>query len=271
MDKKQALRIAQTAVARWTALSPAVEELAEALAARSPESPPAFAGEDFALATAVAAGIAPAWGVFYEEFGAHIRQVAARHCRSAGDADEVCQDFLGDAPVKLVPYAGRCSLYGWLAAVVPNVARDFYRRREREVSLDEMSGDEDCGRIPPPLPGAANSHGAARAHPGSIIDRSRCREMLEGSLKAAWSRQDDDERVLLEYKFLRGMKSREIAAMILHIKEDVVSKRLRRALESLGRNLRRHALIHYKYDSDGVRHCVELVVGVTEFSLDAEV
>ncbi|MCX7012474.1 MAG: sigma-70 family RNA polymerase sigma factor [Candidatus Sumerlaeota bacterium] len=237
--------------------------VAAALARHYPRGdPPAqFAAEDFALAAAVCAGDSQAWAAFYNEFRGFIVRVARRFARNEADAEEIAQDFSGEEAVRrLALYSGRCSLQGWLAAVVPNIVRDWYRRRAREVMPDSQApaGAESEGRRMDDAPGLTREEALAAVE--DRLDRPPCETVLRESLRSGWSLLKAEDREILEFKFLHGLRNREIMAA-LRAREDVVSKRLKKAVERLGKLLRRYALTRFEYDAQAVRDCVELLVG----------
>jgi len=264
VENRLAIQIAAAAQARWPALRIDPQTVAEALRRHYAQGPPppGLAAEDFALAAAVAAGDRAAWAVFYAECRAFAQHVARRFCRNDVDAEEIAEDFVAEeAPRRLAGYAGRCSLKGWLAAVTPNVARDWHRRRAREVMPDSQTPQADEPASPPGMDSLAGvTREQALENMEVRIDRRYCETVLRECFKAGWQKLGPQERMVLEYKYRHGLKNREIT-LVLKAREDVVSKRLKKAVARLGSHLRRHALTRYDCNLETLGRCVDLLVG----------
>ncbi len=271
MKKQIALTMLEKAQARWPRLAVDLSCIEDALRRHyASESPAQIAAEDYVLACGVAAQVPVAWEIFYAEYGDFLRRVIRRHCQNDGDAEEIASDFCGeDAPRRLRLYAGRCSLRGWLAGVAPNVARDWHRRRRREILLPQAAEQDDSGDSP----GMGLDERAAMTREeterglNTAIDERECEKMLRDSFRSGWALLRPDMREILEYKYVHGLKSREIGAMILRVREDVVSKRLKKALAGFGRLLRLHALSKFNYTAEEVGYCVDLLLGRLDFQL----
>ena len=268
MPESAAVEAARAARSRWPSVTISPRVVCEAMRRHYGDATPPsrFAGEDFALATAVAAGDQAAWSVFYSECHAFVQQVARRHCRNEGDAEEIAQDVVGEeAARRLKGYAGRCSLKGWLATITPNIVRDWHRRRAHEISVDPQPNRE--AGSPPAMddrPGVTREESLENVE--ERVDRPYCETVLRESLRAGWERLKQAEQAILEYKFLHRLKNREIM-LVFQLREDVVSKRLKKAIGRLGSQLRRYALTRFDCSAEVLRRCMELVVG--RASLDA--
>ena len=99
--------------------------------------------EDLFLATACARGNRIAWEYFADDYLPLLHRMATQACRQVQEGEDVAQEIaenlLADKS-KLAAYDGRGTLAGWLRVTVSHAAIDRFRRKRREVSLDEEDG-----------------------------------------------------------------------------------------------------------------------------------
>ncbi len=100
--------------------------------------------EDLFLATACARGDRIAWEYFADEYLPLVRGMAARACRQLMESEDLAQELVAGLisdRTRLGGYSGRGSLAGWLRVAISHAAIDRFRRRKREVPLDESGGE----------------------------------------------------------------------------------------------------------------------------------
>jgi RNA polymerase sigma-70 factor, ECF subfamily len=123
-------------------------------------------------------------------------------------------------------YRGRGSLMGWLRTTLAQRFVDHHRRSHRETTLDDPEQPLD-----PPAPSSEETPPHLTA--------------LAGAMEDALARQDAEDRFLLAAYYLDGRTLLQIA-MTLRVHEATVSRRLRRAIEEIRkqvlRNLRQAGL-----------------------------
>jgi RNA polymerase sigma factor (sigma-70 family) len=228
----------------------------------SGSSPMDLVLKDLYLVAAIEDGNHAAWERFYVERFHTLVRLANRFCENEEDAEEIIQQFASDLPVRLHCFAGRCSLAGWLAVVIPNIVRDHYRRLERETSLDarldKASATDDQASAD--FSSDLSDQGNASAETRNGIDRSKCGELLSGVLNRAMNFLKPEWRDLIYYKYMRGLSSREIAAAIFHIKEDVISKWLKKALAKLQGHARDIAQEEHRVSKEELQDCLETLL-----------
>jgi len=120
--------------------------------------------EELALARACAAGHERAWEVFLTRYREKLYDAARSITREDSSARELADSLYADLygtetregrrTCKLNYYAGRGSLEGWLRATLAQEYVNRYRRRHREVSLEEKTeaGTQFAAADPPPQP-----------------------------------------------------------------------------------------------------------------------
>jgi len=158
-------------------------------------------------------GQTDAFRVLVERYGNVVYGVAYARIGNAADAEEIAQVAFVRLYQWLDRVAGRRTVGPWLVEVARNAATDLLRRREREVPLDNLSGEA----------------GAVRAH-----DHARdevCRVVWEqlGAL-------DNLHREVLILHYFEGKKTGEIARL-LQISPAAARKRLERSRYELGRRV----------------------------------
>jgi len=238
-------------LARWKAR--------DAGAAHKPKSDAALRvrTSDLYFAVALERGDQAAWERFYQDNFDFVRNVAGKFAASAEDAEELAQQFCSTIQERIRGYAGWCSLRGWLCTVLPNVVRDHYRRRSKEVSLDAIEEEAEEGERPT----AQSDGGKGAEETRSRLDRSRCAEMLRMLLREALEALKPQWRDLMFYRYAKGLKSREIAEAIFRVKEDVVSKWIKKALAKLEKRILHLATIRYRSNRLEITYCLGLLRG----------
>jgi len=214
---------------------------------------------DVYLAVAIESGNPRALEHFHRAHFEFIRNVSRKFALNDEDAEDVAQDVCVTIGERLTKYGGAGSLRGWLARVVPSVTRDRYRSGAEawERSLEAMTeGEQDAGAEA----GSAilSDRGASAEQTRESLDRSRCHEMLAKTLSTALERLDDEQRELINYRYFKGLKGREIAR-IRGVKEYVVSKQIKKALARLEKRIYMAATALFHFTASEVHGCLELM------------
>jgi RNA polymerase sigma-70 factor (ECF subfamily) len=185
---------------------------------------------DLVLAKACAAGNEHAW----EHFMALYSKPLTRAAIAISGGETVGQDLAdafyaelyglserdGARRCPLDSYRGRGSLLGWLRTTLAQRFVDHFRRTHREQPLDEID-------IPAP---------------DDIIKAPATQlPMLAQAVESALQREDAEERFLLAAYYLDGQTLAQIAG-VLQVHEATVSRRLRRAAESVRKEVVRNLL-----------------------------
>jgi RNA polymerase sigma-70 factor, ECF subfamily len=207
--------------------------------------------DELVLAKACAAGNERAW----ERFVAHYSQPLTRAAIAISGSESVGRD-LADAfyaelyglserdGVRRCPldsYRGRGSLLGWLRTTLAQRFVDHHRRTYREQPLDEMDA------------AAPESGSDALATPLPMLAQA-----VEGALQSV----DAEERFLLAAYYLDERTLAQIAG-VLRVHEATVSRRLRRAADSVRKEVVR------KLISAGMsRRAVEEALGADPRDVD---
>jgi RNA polymerase sigma-70 factor (ECF subfamily) len=205
--------------------------LAEGTAASRHQQAAFFSGlklADLVLARACAAGNERAW----EQFIALYRQPLTRAAMAITGSETLGRDLAdqlyaelfglatrdGARRCPLMSYRGRGSLMGWLRTTLAQRHVDHFRRNRREEPLEEFDA-------PAPVPQPAT--------PPAELTR------LEKAVEEAVGRRDAEERFLLAAYYLDERTLLEIAR-VLHVHEATVSRRLRRAIDELRKQVLRN-------------------------------
>jgi RNA polymerase sigma-70 factor (ECF subfamily) len=183
---------------------------------------------DLVLARACAAGNERAW----EHFFALYRQPLVRAAMAITGSETLGRDLAdqlyaelygltereGERRCPLESYRGRGSLIGWLRTTLAQRHVDHHRRAGREEPLEEQ---EAAAPVPQPeTPPAALS-------------------MLERAVEAALGSREAEDRFLLAAYYLDGRTLFEIGR-VLHVHEATVSRKLKRALEGIRKQVLGH-------------------------------
>ena len=184
--------------------------------------------EELALARACAAGHERAWEVFLTRYRAKLYDAArsiTREDSSACDlADSLYADLYGTETRqgrrsgKLNYYTGRGSLEGWLRATLAQEHVNRYRRRQREVSLEEKTE-------------AGVQFAAADPGPQQAPD-PRLAEAADAALAALAA----EDRFILASYHLDGRTLAEIART-LGVHESTISRKLERVVRAVRERL----------------------------------
>lgn len=97
--------------------------------------------EDLFLAIACSNGDRIAWEYFADDFFPVLKNYAAQACGSSSEGEDLAQEIttkLLKEKNRLAGYNGRGSLAGWLRVTVSHAAIDRYRRRRREIPLEDL-------------------------------------------------------------------------------------------------------------------------------------
>jgi len=182
---------------------------------------------DLYLACAAAAGDTAALSVFEATLMAEVGAAAARVDASPWFVDEVKQVVrerlfvgVGDAPRKILQYAGRGPLAGWIRVTALRTARnlrpDDRRRDDRGVS-----------RL-----------AATERDPALELLRERLRGPFERAFAAALAALPQSDRNLLRLSYLDGLTARQIAR-IENVHETTAARRIARLRDRILADVRR--------------------------------
>ena len=182
---------------------------------------------DLILAAACAAGNDRAWEHFMATYGQQLTRSAIAISGSETVGRDLADAFYaelyglntkdGQRKCPLESYRGRGSLLGWLRTTLSQRFVDHYRRTFREEPLDQQMHDAESADAAPPIaPGVASALGQA--------------------IHAALSNEPSEERFLLASYYLDGRTLAEIGRL-LQVHEATISRRLRRATESVRKRL----------------------------------
>jgi len=177
--------------------------------------------EELALARACAAGSEPAWEIFLTRYREKLYDAARSITREDGSARELADSLYADLystetrdgrrTSKLNYYTGRGSLEGWLRATLAQEYVNRYRRRQREVSLEERT--------------EAGAQFAAADPPAPPAPDGRLVEATDAVLAALGA----EEKFILASYHLDGRTLAEIART-LGVHESTVSRKLEKVV-----------------------------------------
>ena len=185
---------------------------------------------DLVLAKACAAGNDRAWEHFMAQYGQPLTRAAIAISGSETVGRDLADAFYaelfglnirdGERKCPLDSYRGRGSLLGWLRTTLAQRFVDHYRRTYREQALDEEVHDAPSFEVgTDPLPGVLVAVGEA--------------------VKTALKDQPAEERFLLAAYYVDGRTLAEIGK-VLHVHEATISRRLRRATDTVRKQLVRN-------------------------------
>ena len=218
-------RILREAGAAWN------HGLAEGIQASPQQQAAFFRGlrlPDLVLARACAAGNERAWERFIEIYRPPLVRaaIAITGSETLGRdlADQLYAELYGlterngERSCPLASYRGRGSLLGWLRTTLAQRHVDHHRRTRREESI----GDFD---VPAPDP--------APSQPARELS------LLERAVEEALEKREAEERFLLAAYYLDGQTLKQVAAL-LGVHEATVSRKLRRAIEKIRKQVLRN-------------------------------
>jgi len=175
--------------------------------------------EDFALAVACMDRLPGALAVVDKLCGAAVVAAVARVDRSPELRDEVRQILwqrlfvgTGSAAPRILSYAGRGPLAGWVAVAAQRIALDLRRDAARAVA-----SDPDADQLIP------SDH-----HPEADYLRARYRVEFETAVRGALRALPDRDRLLLRLTTVSGLSHEQIAN-IYKVNQSTVSRWIARA------------------------------------------
>jgi len=198
----------------------------------SPDEAADFCGalrlEELVLARACAAGNELAWQDFISRYRNKLRAMALHITRDGAHASELADSLFADLygvnardgvrHSKLVFYTARGSLEGWLRTVMAQEFINRYRKKKRDVSLDEQE-EEGTQFVAPNPPPAITSDGR-----------------LEAATDEALTELSAEDRYVLAAYHLDGRTLAEIAR-VLGLHESSISRRLDRVTTTLRKRI----------------------------------
>lgn len=186
--------------------------------------------DDLVLAKACAAGNEHAWEHFMALYGQPLTRAAIAISGSETIGRDLADSFYGELyglnmrdgerRCPLDSYRGRGSLLGWLRTTLSQRFVDHYRRTYREQALDDQLHDSPApDSSPDPEPEVLSS--------------------LRQALHAALLDQPAEERFLLAAYYVDDKTLAEIGR-VLHVHEATISRRLKRATDTVRKQLLRN-------------------------------
>jgi RNA polymerase sigma-70 factor, ECF subfamily len=166
-----------------------------------------LATNDVYLACACAKGIARAVSCFDESFLSHMAKHVRKLCDADDDVAEVQQILRtrmlvasGNDKPRILGYAGRGPLGGWLRVAAVRAARDLRRSRGATADPDETSGPASLEAIQPMDPELA-------------VMKARYGHHFRTALKNVLERLPDRERNILAMSVIDGLSTDAIGAL----------------------------------------------------------
>ena len=198
----------------------------------TPEEAADFCGalrlEELVLARACAAGNERAWQDFISRYRNKLRAMALHITRDGAHASELADSLFADLygvnardgvrHSKLTFYTARGSLEGWLRTVMAQEFINRYRKKKRDVSLDEQEEEGTQFAAPNPAPAVAAD------------------DRLESATDEALGELSAEDRYVLAAYHLDGRTLAEIAR-ILGLHESSISRRLDRVTSTLRKRI----------------------------------
>jgi RNA polymerase sigma-70 factor (ECF subfamily) len=182
---------------------------------------------ELVLAMACAAGNDRAWEHFMAVYGQPLTRAAVAISGNETVGRDLADAFYaelyglntrdGKRKCPLESYRGRGSLIGWLRTTLAQRFVDHYRRTYREEALDEQTHE-------------APASDESRAPEPEVV--STLREAIQDAL----GDQPAEERFVLASYYFDGRTLAEIGKL-LHVHEATVSRRLRRATDTIRKRL----------------------------------
>jgi len=151
-----------------------------------------------------------------EELG-WVRSLACRLLADSNDADDLVQEaWIKARGTPAERFGSRSRLRAWLAAVTRRMARDTLRARRRRARREAVAARGESVR------------------PADVVERSALLEALLHSVRAL----EEPYRSTVLLRYLDGYATAQVAAL-MSVSEELVRKRLSRALARLRNDLRR--------------------------------
>jgi RNA polymerase sigma-70 factor (ECF subfamily) len=174
-----------------------------------------------------------------------LQRLASRYSRNIADADDICQESLLKAYVKLdqfsgTPEFGTHEFHAWVMKIAANSAIDFLRRKhsKRLVPLDE------CSYVP------NKAHEAGTGGWGENPERALVRQERRDLVAAAITKLPAELRRVCLLRDVMELSTKEVAAK-LGITTTAVRLRLFRAHGLLRKNLGSDASVNTLASSRG--------------------
>lgn len=197
-----------------------------------------ISGADLYLVLCCDTALPDAWARFTQGYEPRLRKLALHlGCR---DVDAVCTDMFGDlsapanadhAETRLGTYTGAGTLFAWLGVILRRALADRARTRPRALARNVQ-----------PTPST----------PPDPLERALIDELagqLGELLHLAWEKLDDQERLVLLFKYREGLGQRTIATL-MHLSESRISRIVSRALA----RIRSTCLRHLEHEGSGRWH-----------------
>lgn len=208
--------------------------------------------DDLYLAVACAERKDAAWQRFTELYRKPLRdlhQFMAQGIETAGDmADHTLIDmFLPDrsGQSRIASYDGRSSLLTWLRVIVSNRAIN-----ERQRACNRIRKVEPEHEIP---------DGTALHQFDSRIAGDRYQPLLQESLKAACHELSTQDRLILLWRFEKGLQLGQIARLI-GVHQSTITRQLERALKRMRADVVEILTSKYQMTPSAVDECLETIV-----------
>jgi RNA polymerase sigma-70 factor, ECF subfamily len=160
--------------------------------------------EEATLVLAAKSGDGQAFEILIERYERRILAVARRFTRTREDAEDIVQQSFQKAFVHLHEFEGKSSFSTWLTRIAINEALVFLRkgRRGREVSIDDLRGNEET----PLLPEMSDSHADPE---NAFLQGERIR-----ILSAAMNKLTPGIRTAIELRELGELSTQEAARIM---------------------------------------------------------
>ena len=193
---------------------------------------------DLCLAIACEKGHDAAWSDFETTHRVMMIAVARGLTKDQAEAEDLTQTVYGDLfgvresgeqrASKLLHYAGRGSLGGWLRAVVYQTFIDRKRQTSRFEQIEEASEFE---RLANQAEVKLSAHIARPDEALEARDGNRLRQALESALSEALASLAARERLLLNYYYFDELTLKEIG-VVLGVHEATISRWLSKAQQT---------------------------------------
>ncbi len=128
--------------------------------------------EDLFLAIACSKGDRIAWEYFADEYLPVARRCAEQACRHLSQSEDLAQELVTrmlEDGRRFAGYNGRGSLAGWLRVAVSHAAIDHFRRKRRQVSIEEAEDTGQAAAFPPAGAGALDQGERLDARWGPVL------------------------------------------------------------------------------------------------------
>ncbi len=227
--------------------------------------------DDLCLVLACELGDADAWEELVANFDSTVKSAARKISQNTEDAEDLAssiwaelyglrQDADGKKKSKLAYYSGRGSLAGWLRAVVSQLAVDQYRKQSRFVQIEEDREFENLANE-----ASTNDGNGVVSHsddPESLLTEKRTAEDVAGSLQAAITSLDAEDRLVLKMYYFDELKLKDIAATFGY-HEATASRKLVRVQTEIRKGVERELRQRHGWtDSEVKRYLSETAAGL---------